>query len=195
MIIIFTLLCNGVLYIEVTIFTMFRLGCYILLWSRPGSLCKYQEVLLFHIFKAPLNTMLHSSLTRDLELHAEAELLVGVDLAGVAARVLGPHPRHLQLVHAAAARGAGDGDPGVGGEDEAAHGEDRHVAGPQPGHQVAGPQAAAGVTVAPLYLDNITCSLGCVSNKEVFGAAVTKSCFYQFSVRAVRAVFLPHMHN
>ena len=134
--------------------------------------------------------MLHSSLTRDLELHAEAELLVGVDLAGVAARVLGPHPRHLQLVHAAAARGAGDGDPGVGGEDEAAHGEDRHVPGPQPGHQVAGPQAAAArVTVAPLYLDNIICSLDCVSNKEVFGAAVTKSCFYQFSVRAVRAVF------
>ena len=119
--------------------------------------------------------MLHSSLTRDLELHAEAELLVGVDLAGVAARVLGPHPRHLQLVHAAAARGAGDGDPGVGGEDEAAHGEDRHVAGPQPGHQVAGPQAAAGVTVAPLYLDNITCSLDCVSNKEVVRAEVTKS--------------------
>ena len=119
-------------------------------------------------------TGLVPSLTRDLELHAEAELLVGVDLAGVAARVLGPHPRHLQLVHAAAARGAGDGDPGVGGEDEAAHGEDRHVPGTQPGHQVAGPQAAAGVTVAPLYLDNITCSLGCVSNKEV-GRTVVKN--------------------
>ena len=134
-------------------------------------------------------TGLVPSLTRDLELHAEAELLVGVDLAGVAARVLGPHPRHLQLVHAAAARGAGDGDPGVGGEDEAAHGEDRHVPGPQPGHQVAGPQAAAGVTVAPLYLDKITCSLDCVSNKEVVRAAVTKSYFYQLSVWAVWAVF------